>query len=160
MTSRTARLRLVAPAVLAVVALSACSATAGAEEASPGAGHTIEMAVSELCTDAAASECVTVNGDAVVLPTAFDQAGVESASVAEDGQNAIDVTFTAAGAEVLHALTEQAAVAGNTARLVIRIGGELRAAVVVMQALEGDEVQIGLSEENSAPELVELILGR
>lgn len=156
MTSRTSRLRLVA---LAVLALSACSATAGTEDAST-AGHTIEMAVSESCTDAAASECVSVNGEAVVLPTAFDRAGVETASVAEDGQNAIDVTFTAAGAEVLHALTEQAAVAGNTARLVIRIGGELRAAVVVMQALEGDEVQIGLAEENSAPELVDLILGR
>ena len=156
MTSRTPRLSVV---ILAVLALSACSAAAGADEASSGTGGTIELAISETCAEGSDSQCVSVNGENVLLPSAFEQAGVEESSVTGGGQNAVDVTFNADGAEVLHALTEKAARAGDSARLVISIGGELQAAVVVMEALEGDQVQIALSPDDNVQEIVDLIQG-
>ncbi|TFD72910.1 hypothetical protein [Cryobacterium gelidum] len=154
MTSRTPRLSVV---ILAALALSACSATA--DEVSSGTGGTIELAISETCAEGSDSQCVSVNGENVLLPSAFERAGVEESSVAGDGQNAVDVTFNADGAEILHALTEKAARAGDSARLVISIGGELQAAVVVMEALEGDQVQIALSPDDNVQEIVDLIQG-
>lgn len=155
MSSRTPRITLV---LLAVFALSACSATTDSG-ASSTPGGMIEMAVTETCTEAADSECVSVSGANVLLPSAFEQAGVKDSSIADNGQNAIDVTFNEDGAKVFHSLTEQAAGAGDSARLVIRIGGELRAAVAVVEALEGDQVEIGLSPDDSAQEIVDLIQG-
>lgn len=155
MSSRTPRITLV---VLALFALSACSATTDSE-ASPATGGIIEMAVSETCTEGADSECVSVNGANVLLPSAFEQAGVKDSSISDNGQNAIDVTFNKDGTKVFHSLTEQAAGAGDSARLVIKIGGELQAAVTVMDALEGDQVQIGLSSDDDAQEIVDLIQG-
>lgn len=155
MISRTPRFALVA---LALLTLSACSAAAG-DDASSGTGGTIELAVSETCTEGSDPQCVSVNGQSVLLPSAFEQAGVEESAVAVNGQNAVDVTFNEDGAAVFHALTEQAAGAGNAARLVIRIGGELQAAVQVMEALEGDQVQIAVSPDDSAQEIVDLIQG-
>jgi len=150
------RTPILTSAVLAVLALSACSAV-GADEASSDTGGSIEMAISEVCTEASEAGCVLVNGTSVLLPSAFEQAGVTSARVADGGQNAVEVTFDQGGAEILHSLTEKAAGAGETARLVIRIGGELQAAVVVMEALEGDQAQIGLAPDESAQDLVDLI---
>ena len=115
------------------------------------------MAVSETCTEVS-PQCVSVNGVNVVLPSAFEQASVEAAAVAEgNGQNAVDVTFSKDGEVVFHALTEKAAKAGAAARLVMKIGGELQAAVAVMQALEGNHLQINLSPDDSAQKVVDLI---
>jgi len=155
MISRTPMLTA---AVLAVLALSACS-TAGADQAPSGAGGTIEMAIADVCAEGSDAGCVVVNGTSVVLPAAFEQTGVTSARVADGGQNAVDVTFDQDGAEILHSLTEEAAGAEDPVRLVIRIGGELHAAVVVMEALTGDQVQIGLAPDVSAQDLVEVIRG-
>ena len=155
MTSRTARLSLV---VLVVLALSACSAPGGSDETSSVTGGTIELAVSETCTDVSDPQCVSINGQNVVLPSAFEHAGVEDAAVADgEGQNAVDVTFDKDGAAVLHTLTEKAARAGHTARLVMKMGGELQVAVAVMHALEGDQLQISLSPDDSAQKVVDLI---
>ena len=116
------------------------------------------MAVSQTCAASSDLHCVAVTGENVVLPSAFERAGVGDAAVAEgEGRNAVDVTFSEDGAVVFHALTEKAAGAGSTARLVMRIGGELKAAVVVMQAMEGDQVQIGLSPDDNAQGVVDLI---
>lgn len=156
MASRTPRVFL---AVLAVLALSACSATALPDEAPSDTAGMIEMAVSETCTEGSDSQCVSVNGQHVLLPSAFEQANVKDSSVAENGKNAVEVTFDEDGAEVLHTLTETAAEAGESARLVMKIGGELRAAAAVMEALEGGQVQIHLSPDDSAQELVDLIQG-
>lgn len=154
----TFRTSMLTSAVLAVLMLSACSA-AGADEASPDSGGSIEMAVSEVCTDVSDATCVLVNGTSVLLPSAFEQAGVTDARVADGGQNAVEVTFDQSGAEILHTLTENAAGAGETARLVIRIGGKLQAAVVVMEALDGDQAQISLAPDESAQDIVDLIQG-
>ncbi|MCY7289361.1 MAG: hypothetical protein LH624_14220, partial [Cryobacterium sp.] len=73
------------------------------------------------------------------------------------GQNAVDVTFTDEGAAVFAALTEEAAQAGGDARLVLKIGDEVRAAVTVVEPLGGDSVMIALSPDDSAQEVVDLI---
>jgi len=156
MTSRALSLSFT---LLAVVALSACSAAAGSDEVSAGSGGSIEMAISETCPEGSESQCVTVNGESVVMPTAFERAGVVDSSVADRGQNVLDVTFDNEGAKVLHALTEEVAGAGESSRLVLKIGGELQAAVVVMEPLTGDQVQISLPPEDSAQKVVDRISG-
>jgi len=97
-----------------------------------------------------------VNGENVVLPSAFERAGVEDATIAE-GQNAVDVTFDKAGAVVFQTLADKAVQGGDSMRLMIKIGGQIQAAVVVMEVSEGDQVQISASPDKSAQELVDLI---
>jgi hypothetical protein len=148
----------IASLVLVVLALSACSSTPGIVATPTNAGGAIELAVSQTCATSSGPQCVAVNGENVVLPAVFERAGVGNAAVAEgEGRNAVDVTFNQEGAVVFRALTEKAAGAGSTARLVMRIGGELKAAVVVMQAMENDQVQIGLSPDDNAQGVVDLI---
>jgi hypothetical protein len=138
----------------------ACSTPGGPNGTSSSTGAAIELAVSKTCAEASDPHCVSGNGENVALPSAFERAGVEDAAVAEGaGQNAVGVTFDEDGAAVFHTLTKQAARAGRTARLVIKIGDELQAAVVVPQALEGDQVQIMLSPDESAQKVVDLIRG-
>ena len=149
MTSRTPRFFAVA---LAMVTLSACSATAGTTGESSGPGGSIELAISETCTVGSDSDCVSVTGDSVVLPSEFERADVKDSRVADT--TAVEVTFSSAGAEVFRSLTAEAAGAGDSARLVIKIGGELRAAVMVMQELDGDQVQIALSPDDNAEEII------
>ena len=156
MTARISRLTV---AAIVLCALSACSSAGGADEAPSGTGGTIDMAVSDTCTAGSDSKCVFVNGASVLLPSAFQEAGVKDSSVAENGQSAVDVTFNEDGAKIFQALTKQAAGAGDSARLLIRIGDELQAAVHVMEAMKGDQVQIGLSPDESAQDIVDLIQG-
>lgn len=144
-------------AVVGVLALSACSAVADADEAPSGTGGMIEMAISEPCTAGSDPQCVSVNGTSVLLPSSFEQAGIKQSSVTEDGQNMVDVTFNEEGTKVFHALTKEAADAGDSARLVIRIGGELQAAVLVMNAMTGDQTQIAFAPEFNAQEILEQI---
>ena len=155
MASRTPRLSLV---VLIVLALSGCSAGVGASDTASATGGAIELAVSETCADGADPQCVQVNGENVVFPSALKRAGVKDATIAEgEGQNAVDVTFTEEGAIVFNALTVKAVQAGDSARLIIKIGGEIQAAVVVMEAMEGDQVQISVSPDDNAQKIVDLI---
>lgn len=157
MTTRTVRFSLVGPVLLA---LTACSAAGGAGETSSTTGGAIELAVSETCAEVSDPQCVSVNGEGVVLPAGFERAGVENVAVTEgEGRNAVDVTFNEDGATVVQTSTEQAARAGGTARLVVKVGDEVLAAVVVPEALEGDQVQIALSPDDSAQEVVDLIQG-
>ncbi|MET3768901.1 hypothetical protein ABIB15_001587 [Marisediminicola sp. UYEF4] len=155
LNSRTPWLSLIA---LVVLVLSACSAADGAEEGSSVTGGAIELAVSETCTDVSDPQCVSVNGVNVVLPSVFERANVEDAVVAAvEGQNAVDVTFSSDGEVVFNTLSDKAAQAGDAARLVMKIGGKIQAAVTVMQALDGNQMQIILSPEESAQEVVDLI---
>jgi hypothetical protein len=67
------------------------------------------------------------------------------------------VTFTKEGATLLMALTEQASGAGSEARLLMKIGGEVRAAVAVQEPLIGDSLTIALPSGESAQEVLDLI---
>ena len=153
MTSRMNRLTLVA---VIVVALSACSTASGEDEPRPTVGGAIELAVSETCSDESDPQCVSVNGENVVSPSAFERADVEDA-VAVDGQNAVVITFSDDGAAILRTLTEQAAEAGETARLVLVIGDEILTAVRVIEPLTDATVQIVLGPDKSAQDVIALI---
>ncbi|PFG29515.1 hypothetical protein [Paramicrobacterium agarici] len=114
--------------------------------------------MSETCVEGSSPECISVNGTNVLLPSEFDQAGVADATVVEDTeQSAVDVTFNEDGAVIFHSLSKEAARAGDEARLVIKIGDEVLTAVMVMQAMESDHVQLGLSPDDNAQEIVDLI---
>ena len=156
MTARTFRLTL---AAIALFALSACSAADGTDEGLSGTRGTIDMAVSDTCTAGSDSKCVLVNGQSVMLPSTFQEAGIKDSSVAANGQSAVDVTFNEDGAKIFQSLTKEAAGAGDSARLLIRIGDDLQAAVRVMEALKGDQIQIALSPDESAQAIVDLIRG-
>lgn len=157
MTSRTTRPTLVALTSVAVacVALSACSATISGDETAPIAGGSIGLALSETCRDDSDLQCVSVNGESVMLPLAFERADVEGA-VAIDGQNAIALTLSADGAEVLRTLTERAAEGADTARLVVAIDDELLAAVRVIEPLTGATVHLALPPDTTAQDLIAL----
>lgn len=155
MTSRKRGLYLLIPILLA---LSACTAAGGSAEMPPNTPGAIEFAVTDTCAEAADSQCVSVNGESIVLPSTFHRAGVRDVAVAEgEGQNAVDVTFTNDGAALLRTLTGQAAT--ETARLVMKVGGEIVSAVAVMEPVEGDQLQISLSPDDSAQNIVDLIRG-
>ena len=154
----TARTRKISLAVLAVLALSACSTGVGASETPSATGGAIELSVAEVCAKGSDPKCVSVKGENVVLPSAFERAGVEDATAAEgQGPNTVDVTFTKEGATVLHTLTEKAARAKDSARLVLKVGGEIQSVVTVMEAVDNGRVQIGFSPDISAQEAIDLI---
>jgi len=93
-----------------------------------------------------------------VSPAVFKTATIEDAVASErDGQNTVDVTFTDDGAAIVNSLTAEAVQAGGEARLVMRIGDEIRAAVTVAEPLTGDSLTIALSPDDSAQEVVDLI---
>lgn len=146
--------------VPAVLALSACAGPVAVDSPSIASGGAIELAVSESCAEGSSSQCISVGGQSVVLPTEFDKAGVGSSSVVRDGgQNAVDVTFSDDGAKVFHSLTKQAADAGSTARLVIKIGDKIQAAVSVLEAMTSNDVRIILPAGDSPQKVLELIHG-
>ncbi|MGL3806366.1 hypothetical protein ACSYDW_09740 [Paeniglutamicibacter sp. R2-26] len=156
----TARTRMIGLVVLTMLTFSACSADTGADATTSAAGGAIELAVAESCTEGNDPACVAVQGEHVVLPLAFERAAVEDATVDEDhGPNTVDVTFTKDGATVLQKLTENAARAGNSARLVIKVGGEIQAVVTVMEAVDNGRVQIELPSDEGTAKVVELIQG-
>lgn len=120
----------------------------------------IELAVSETCIEGSDPQCTAVGSDYVVLPSAFEQAAVQEAVVSDSPQqNAVDVTFTSEGAAVLNDLTDEARRGGSESRLLFKIGDEVVAAVVVMEALDGDEVTIALSPEEDPQQVVDLLRG-
>lgn len=145
---------------LLVVMLSGCSAmSGGGETTSPTTGGAIELGVSETCAPASGAECVLVNGEHVdVIASKFVRAGIEDASaLAEEGDKAIHVTFDDEGTLALQSTTAEVAEAGESGRLVIKIGDQMVSAVRVPAPLEGDEVQIVLPADADVRELIELI---
>ncbi|MEA9986206.1 MULTISPECIES: SecDF P1 head subdomain-containing protein [Subtercola] len=159
MTVRSAGLTI---AVIAVLALSACaSANGGSAGATPASSSAkIELALSETCTEATSATCVLINGESLVTPPDFTDAGVKDAAVDEsNGQSLVHVTFTGEGSTVLSTLTTQAVAAGSTARLVMKAGEKIIGAPVVLAAIESGEVSIIVSPGENAADLVDAILG-
>ena len=129
--------------------LSGCSAD--------DTGGTIEMALTETCVEGSGPQCVVVEGEAVREPAVFEQADVQSAVRSQAQENAIEITFSPEGADVLADLTRKAVEAGTDSRVVLRVGGELVAAVVVMEPLEDAEVMISLGPDRDPEELLDRI---
>lgn len=156
MDPRTRGLSLLA---LVALAVSGCSAEVESGEPAESSGGSIELAVSETCAEGSAPQCVPIDGQYVMSPATFEPATVEEAAVAEnDGQSAVDLKFTEDGADVLKSLTEEAVQAGDDARLVMKIGDEMRSAVAVPGPVTGDAMTIPLSTADSAQDVVDLIL--
>ena len=155
MNTRTRGLSLL---ILIALALGGCSTAVEPGLTSETPGGTIELAVSETCVEGSDSQCVSVQGQYIVSPAVFKTATIEDAVASErDGQNTVDVTFTDDGAAIVNSLTAEAVQAGGEARLVMRIGDEIRAAVTVAEPLTGDSLTIALSPDDSAQEVVDLI---
>jgi len=146
---------------LVIVAMSGCSAGDGPRQGAPSGGGGIEMAVSQTCASGSAPECVSVNGEYVmILESNFVHAGVETAEAVSDGNtNAVDVKFDNDGAGVFQKLTAAAAESASTARLVIKAGDEVLSAVTVVEPMQGDTAVIALPPDANPDELVEMIRG-
>jgi len=67
------------------------------------------------------------------------------------------VIFTDAGASIVNSLNTEAVQAGGEARLIMRIGDEIRAAVTVAEPLTGESLTIALSPGDSGQQLGDLI---
>lgn len=144
---------------LVALAVSGCSAEVESGEPAGSSGGTVELAVSETCAEGSDPQCVPIDGQYVMSPATFEPATAEKAAVAEnDGQSAVDLTFTDEGAAVLKSLTEEAVQAGDEARLIMKIGDEMRFAVAVPEVVTSDAVTIPFSSADSAQEFVDLIL--
>ncbi|CAM3448398.1 hypothetical protein OCAE111667_10350 [Occultella aeris] len=149
---------------LLVLVASACSAGgAGGGPPPPPTGGAIELAVAQSCTPGSSADCVQVNGEHVEVGAAqFSRAGVADAVAVPDAgdHDSVDLTLDPDGTAVLQDLSAQAAGAGETARLVIRVGETLVSAAAVPEPLEEPTgtVRIALPEGTSADDVVELIL--
>ena len=145
---------IVLPAV-AVILLALAGCTPPAPEA---VGGGLDLAVSAVCEAGADPQCVAVGGqDVLVDPAAFTRAGVASVEVSGTGDaRTVDVRFDEDGAELFRDATAEAAGAGPDARVLLRAGDVVVSAVAVMQAIEGDSVQI-LPGDEDAQELADRI---
>ncbi|GAA0999723.1 hypothetical protein GCM10009563_26040 [Subtercola frigoramans] len=102
-----------------------------------------------------------MRGEGVLTPSNYENAGVQDATVIEDGgQSTVHVTFTDDGATVLNTLTKQAVQAGSGARLILEVGGKIVGTPAVMEPIEDREVSIIVAREDNAQTLVDSILGR
>jgi hypothetical protein len=152
------RYRLVLVSILAL-ALSGCDPTGVPGTTPPATGGFVELAVSETCAEESNPHCIHIGDDYVMRPSTFEDAPVANAAASEGQQDAVDLTFTAEGAAVLQDLTDQAAQAEGDARLLLKAGGKIVGATVVMEALQGDHVTIALPPEHTAQEVLDLIHG-
>ncbi|MFF2389592.1 hypothetical protein [Agromyces sp. NPDC058104] len=150
---------------LLFVATSGCT-TGGTTGDSPGERSTaepggIEMSVAQTCRSGSAPECISVNGEyMMILESDFLRAGVETAEAVEDDTiNALDVTFDDDGAGVFQELTAEAAASEGTALLVIKVGDEVLSAVTVVEPMHGDTAMIVLPPDADANELARMLRG-
>lgn len=155
MSSRIAR--LLAVGFVASV-LSGCSVANTNTAGSSSGGGNIQMAVSKTCVEGVDSSCVLINGQSVTNPSVFQNAGIQSANIVQnDGQNAIHVTFTETGSGIIYALSEDVAQAGNTGRLILKVGDEMLGAIALPQALVSNDLQIALPVSKNPQEILSLI---
>jgi hypothetical protein len=140
---------------LAVLVLSGCAQGVAADSSTTGGA--IEVAVTKTCTEDASADCVEINGEKVlVTDDAFRRVDLEAVSAADDQSgNAVDVELTQDGAAVLAASTTAASEAGEDARLVIRAGGEVVAAVKVIEPISDDHVVIALPSDVTVQEFAD-----
>ena len=146
---------------LTVLVLSACASVGPSSDASSPNRAVIELAISQTCVAGGAVQCISVNDEDIVPPSSFEDADVQDADIVEsNGQYSVHVTFTDAGGKVLNTVSAQAADAGNGTRMVLKARGWIIGAPVALAPLEGREVSIAVSPNDSAQDLLDAILGR
>ena len=145
--------------VIALLALivSACSPTTKSDESTAQIG----LAVSEVCPDTAEPQCIELEGENILTPDGFKTAKIETVGVDEsENMGQVDLTFTQDGASVLQIMTSEAAGNGGSARLVLKVDGEIHSAVPVASAIEDNQLQIVVSSTEEAQKLAALIQGK
>lgn len=157
MPNRTSKVAVV---ILSSLALAGCTTPSDSgPESSPTEGS-IEFAVSETCGEGTVAECISLVQESVIRPADFDAASVIEAEVSDDSQeNAVDITLTEEGSKILTELTEEASEQGDDARLVVKVGDEIIAAVRVEEPLVGENLTVSLAPDEDPQEIVELIRG-
>ncbi|TXK56022.1 hypothetical protein FVP63_04820 [Salinibacterium sp. dk5596] len=115
------------------------------------------MAISETCINGSGPDCVLVNGEHIALPPSFERASVERAIASVGGQHSVSVTFDSDGAAIFTSLAEQAASAQPPTRMLLKIGGEVKAAVSVVEVPQTPHMEILFAPEENVDRLVELI---
>lgn len=155
MTQHTARFAFV---ILVSLGLCGCAVAGDSETPAARRGGSIQMAVTQTCDAGSDPQCIPMGDEHLMRPSDFEEAAVETAVArTDDTQNAVDVTFTDQGAEVLNDLTTQASDADDESRLLVKAGDEIVSAVSVMEPISGNQVTFGLSPEDEADAIVELI---
>ncbi|HJX78510.1 hypothetical protein [Glutamicibacter sp.] len=154
MTSRIIKTSIFAALLLSLSACSAEASSNGPERTTVGV---IELAVTHVCARESDSKCISLDGEQLVLPSTFERAVVDDATVAaEQGPNTVNVIFSDAGTKIFREVTEEAAKAGESARLLIKVDGEIEAAVVVMETIEDGHTLLDFTPK-TAQEVIELI---
>lgn len=157
LTHRTFRL-----AVIALASLGICGCAAAGDGSTSAAPHggSIEFAVTETCAVGSDPQCISAGDQHVIRPDAFAEAAVEDVVASSDAQqNAVDITLTDSGANILEDLTTEASGADTESRLVVKAGDEILAAVAVREPLSGENLALGFAPEDDVDAVVKMIQG-
>ncbi|MDX2355365.1 hypothetical protein [Dietzia sp. PP-33] len=165
-------MKKIALAISLLAALTACSSddTAGGGSTAPPpadeAGNTpqgaLELAISQTCTPGSEPRCIPVNGEHVlVAPTAFERAGVDSASGAPPSgeSDMITVTLDGDGTRVVSRMTAEATHAGDHSRLVMKVGDHIISSVRVRGELRSEQLQVALPPGAPTEDILEDLNG-
>ncbi|MCT1517274.1 hypothetical protein [Dietzia cercidiphylli] len=151
-------MKKLALAITLLATSAACSSGGTAEEqpASPPPSTNeamnaptgaLELAVSQTCAPGSDPQCINVNDEHILVdPTAFERAGVDSASGAQPSEESdmITVNLDTAGATVASRMTAEASQAGEQTRLVMKVGDEIISAARVQGEFRNDQMLVAL----------------
>lgn len=157
MMNRTSKVAVV---IIASLGLAGCTVPSDSDTESSPAEGSIELAVTETCGESSDAQCIGIGQESVIRPAEFDVAPVAEVEVSDDSQqNAVDITLTEEGSRVVTDLTGEASEQGDDTRLVMKVGGEIIAAVRVEETLVGEDLTISLAPDQDPQDIVELIRG-
>lgn len=156
-------MKKLALAITLLAALTACSSDGTGEEQPTSAPPTadeamnatsgaLELAISQTCAPGSDPQCIPINDEHIlVVPTAFERAGVDSASGAPSSgaSDMINVTLDSDGATLARRMTVEASQAGDQTRLVMKVGDVIVSAVRVQGEFRGDQMMVALPPDTS-----------
>ncbi|MDN5742981.1 MULTISPECIES: hypothetical protein [Dietzia] len=131
-------------------------------EATNAPAGALELAITQTCAPGSDPQCISVNGEHVlVVPAAFERAGVDSASNAQPSgeSDTITVDLDRAGATVASRMTAEASQAGDQTRLVMKVGDEIISAVRVQDELRNDHMLVALPPGAPTEEILQSLNG-
>lgn len=143
-----------------LLALGACGQTNAADHGAPtsSSGGELMFAVSRTCTTDSEPHCEVVGDEHVVVnPSDFAQAGVATATPADDSSAAVDVVFDAEGAAAFSKASGEVAQKGDSARLVLRVDDHVLSAVRVPSSVAVTKMRIALPDHLHADDIARQI---
>lgn len=159
---------------IALLATSAACSSGGTAEQQPASAPpttneamnaptgALELAISQTCAPGSAPQCIPVNDEHIlVVPTAFERAGVDSASDAKSSEKTdmITVNLDTAGATVASRMTAEASQAGEQTRLVVKVDDEIISAVRVQGELHNNQLVVALPPGTPTDKILESLNG-